>query len=109
MRRRVRNRLRSDRNFGFWFRLGRLLGFFFFAPRFFFLAAFFLFLAALFLFNFARLGFAQRAGAGIALFTYDGQLCWGFNADWDAFPDLHDLVEGVELEFAKLCEAAEGA
>jgi WS/DGAT/MGAT family acyltransferase len=47
-------------------------------------------------------------GAGIALFSYDGHLCWGFNADWDAFPDLHDLVEDVEREFAKLREAAKG-
>jgi len=48
-------------------------------------------------------------GAGIALFSYDGQLCWGFNADWDAFPDLHDLVEDVEHEFERLREAAERA
>jgi diacylglycerol O-acyltransferase len=46
-------------------------------------------------------------GAGIALFSYDGQLCWGLNADWDAFPDLHDLVEDVEHEFQRLHAAAE--
>ncbi len=42
---------------------------------------------------------------GIALFSYRGQLCWGFNADWDAVPDLHDLVEMVPAELA-LLEAA---
>jgi len=45
-------------------------------------------------------------GLGIALFSYDGTLSWGFNADWDAIPDLHDFAEGVELEFSRLREAA---
>lgn len=39
---------------------------------------------------------------GIALFSYDGTLFWGFNADWDAMPDLHDLVEMVQREFETL-------
>ena len=29
---------------------------------------------------------------GIALFSYEGQLSWGFSADWDLIPDLHALV-----------------
>ena len=29
----------------------------------------------------------------------DGTLFWGFNSDWDAVPDLHDLVEMVQREF----------
>jgi hypothetical protein len=48
-------------------------------------------------------------GAGIALFSYDGRICWGFNSDWDAFPDLHDLVEDVERSFEELRTAAEQA
>jgi WS/DGAT/MGAT family acyltransferase len=43
--------------------------------------------------------FANQA-LGIALFSYDGRLHWGFNADWDALPDLHDLVQAVERELA---------
>jgi WS/DGAT/MGAT family acyltransferase len=39
---------------------------------------------------------------GIALFSYDGRLHWGFNADWDAVPDLHDVVELLQLEFEAL-------
>jgi WS/DGAT/MGAT family acyltransferase len=31
-------------------------------------------------------------GLGIALFSYDGKLCWGFNADWDLVPDLERFV-----------------
>jgi hypothetical protein len=45
---------------------------------------------------------------GVALFSYDGRLEWGFNADWDALPDLHDLVEAVGVEFALLRDAASG-
>jgi diacylglycerol O-acyltransferase / wax synthase len=41
--------------------------------------------------------FANQA-LGVALFSYDGRLYWGFNADWDAVPDLHDLVDAVEEE-----------
>jgi WS/DGAT/MGAT family acyltransferase len=43
---------------------------------------------------------------GIAQFSYAGGLYWGFNADWDVMPDLHDLVEAVEQEFEVLREAA---
>ena len=43
---------------------------------------------------------------GIALFSYNGTLFWGFNADWDVVPDLHELVEAVKKEFESLCSAA---
>lgn len=43
---------------------------------------------------------------GIALFSYNGGLFWGFNADWDAMPDLHDLVGAVEAECAALSQMA---
>jgi len=45
-------------------------------------------------------------GLGIALFSYDGKLCWGFNADWEAMPDLHDFVGFVDKEFQLLRNAA---
>jgi hypothetical protein len=48
----------------------------------------------------------QNQALGVALFSYDGRLYWGFNADWDALPDLHDLVEAVDREFAQLSAAA---
>jgi WS/DGAT/MGAT family acyltransferase len=44
----------------------------------------------------------RQQGIGIALFSYDGGLYWGLNADWDALPDLHDLAEALEQEFAGL-------
>jgi diacylglycerol O-acyltransferase len=39
---------------------------------------------------------------GVALLSYDGGLHWGFNADWDAVPDLHDFVRAVDREFETL-------
>jgi diacylglycerol O-acyltransferase / wax synthase len=48
----------------------------------------------------------ENQALGIALFSYDGGLFWGFNSDWDAMPDLHDFVRDVEDEFALLRKAA---
>jgi WS/DGAT/MGAT family acyltransferase len=39
---------------------------------------------------------------GVALFSYDKSLFWGFNADWDAVPDLHQFVQAVDQEFETL-------
>ena len=43
---------------------------------------------------------------GIALMSYDDGLYWGFNADWDALHDLHDLVEAVDKGYEALKAAA---
>jgi len=45
-------------------------------------------------------------GLGIALFSYAGLLHWGFNADWDTLPDLHDFVADIDAAFAELYAAA---
>ncbi len=44
----------------------------------------------------------ENHGLGIALFSNAGKLFWGFNADWDAFPDLHDFVTAIQDSFAEL-------
>ncbi len=44
----------------------------------------------------------ENQALGVALFSYDGSLYWGFNADWDAVPDLHDFVLAIEQEFETL-------
>jgi hypothetical protein len=49
----------------------------------------------------------DNLGLGIALMSYNGKLCWGFNADWDLVPDLHDIVEDVEASFAELRSLAQ--
>ncbi len=43
---------------------------------------------------------------GVALFSYAGTLCWGFIADWDLIPDLHEFVLGIESSFRELQTAA---
>ena len=45
---------------------------------------------------------------GIALFSYDGKLCWGFNADWQHFPDVHEFVEHLEASFGEYERLAAG-
>lgn len=44
----------------------------------------------------------ENQALGVALFSYDGALHWGFNADWDAVPDLHDFVQDLEIAFEEL-------
>ena len=45
---------------------------------------------------------------GVALFSYAGKLCWGFIADWDLIPDLHEFVLAIEEAFRELQAAAGG-
>jgi WS/DGAT/MGAT family acyltransferase len=51
----------------------------------------------------------EGQGLGVAVFSYCGRLQFGFNADWDLLPDLHDLVRDVERCFAELLAAANDA
>jgi diacylglycerol O-acyltransferase len=44
----------------------------------------------------------ENHGLGVALFSNAGKLFWGFNADWDAFPDLHDFAKAIDESFAEL-------
>ncbi len=48
-------------------------------------------------------------GAGIALFSYAGNLHWGFNTDWDVIPDPQVLVDAVAASFDELKQAAASA
>jgi hypothetical protein len=43
---------------------------------------------------------------GIALMSYRDTLSWGFCADWDVVPDLHEFVLAVDHSFRKLAAAA---
>ncbi len=45
-------------------------------------------------------------GIGIALFSYDHTISWGFSADWDLVPDLHQLTLATDEAFDDLCRAA---
>jgi diacylglycerol O-acyltransferase len=48
----------------------------------------------------------RNQNLGIALFSYNGGLHWGFNADWESFPDVHEFVEDLETSFAEYKELA---
>lgn len=48
----------------------------------------------------------ENQGLAVALFSYNGRLCWGFNADWDLVPDLDVFVAAVERSFNQLHAAA---
>jgi WS/DGAT/MGAT family acyltransferase len=50
----------------------------------------------------------QNQNLGIALFSYAGVLHWGFNADWESFPDVHEFVEDLNTSFADYKELAAG-
>jgi WS/DGAT/MGAT family acyltransferase len=45
----------------------------------------------------------------IGLFSYNGGLFWGLNADWEQVPDLHDMVLFLEESFRELQQKAEEA
>ncbi|MBW2423603.1 MAG: wax ester/triacylglycerol synthase family O-acyltransferase [Deltaproteobacteria bacterium] len=51
----------------------------------------------------------QNQALGIAIFSYDGVLYWGFNADWERLPDLHDFAEAIDEEVEALRKAAGAA
>jgi len=42
------------------------------------------------------------SGLGVALFSYEGKLCWGFNADFRLVPNLDDFVADVRWSFEQL-------
>lgn len=47
-------------------------------------------------------------GVGVALFSYDGRMAWGLNADWDVVPDLTDFAAAIRDAFEELAAAAKG-
>ena len=48
-----------------------------------------------------------NVGLGIALISYNGQVCWGFNADLSLVPDLDQFVAAIRGAFERLAEVAE--
>jgi len=44
----------------------------------------------------------QNQGLGVAIFSYDGRLLFGLNADFDLVPDLHEFAADLERSFLEL-------
>jgi WS/DGAT/MGAT family acyltransferase len=49
----------------------------------------------------------QNVGLAIALISYNGRVCWGFNADPQLIPDLGAFVQLVRQSFERVAEALE--
>lgn len=49
----------------------------------------------------------ENMGLGVALMSYDGKVCWGFNADYELVPDLSTFVRLVEESFAEIQRAVQ--
>ncbi|MCP4038298.1 MAG: wax ester/triacylglycerol synthase family O-acyltransferase [bacterium] len=46
-------------------------------------------------------------GLGVALISYNGRICWGFNADLGLVPDLSTFVGMISDSFDRVAEAAD--
>jgi len=55
--------------------------------------------------SFPLVPLAPQQALGVALYSYNGVLYWGFNADWDLVPDLSAFVKAVDLEMRQLHRA----
>ncbi len=51
----------------------------------------------------------ENLGLVVGLFSYNGGLYWGCNADWEQMVDLHDFVLEIEAAFRELQEVARRA
>jgi WS/DGAT/MGAT family acyltransferase len=51
---------------------------------------------------YASIPLYHNQALAIALFSYAGELFWGLTGDWDALPDLEQLVADFDAEFARL-------
>jgi len=48
----------------------------------------------------------ENLGLGIALMSYNGRICWGFNADPDIVPDLEAFVRLIGESFVRVADVA---
>ena len=48
----------------------------------------------------------ENLALSIGVVSYNGRMCWGFNADYDRVPDLEEFVIGIERSFELFAEAA---
>ena len=59
--------------------------------------------------SFPQVPLLENTGLGVALFSYNGKLCWGFNADYDLVPDLFVFVRLIRESFDEIARAIEAA
>jgi WS/DGAT/MGAT family acyltransferase len=54
--------------------------------------------------NYPMVPLWAQHGVGVALFSYDGRLLWGVQADYDALPDSERFVAAIHTSFRELQE-----
>ena len=59
--------------------------------------------------DYSMVPLADTTALGIVVFSYDGKVYWGFNADRDLVPDVGVFVRCVEQAFAELLDLAQPA
>jgi len=55
---------------------------------------------------YSQVPIADSTALGVALVSYAGKLCWGFNADYESVPDLDLFADAIESSFREIAEAA---
>ncbi|MBJ22691.1 MAG: wax ester/triacylglycerol synthase family O-acyltransferase [bacterium] len=55
---------------------------------------------------YSQVPIADSTALGVALVSYAGKLCWGFNADFESVPDLELFADAIEGSFLEIAEAA---
>jgi WS/DGAT/MGAT family acyltransferase len=55
---------------------------------------------------YSQVPIADSTALGVALVSYAGKLCWGFNADLESVPDLELFADAIEASFAEIASAA---
>lgn len=55
---------------------------------------------------YSQVPIADATALGVALVSYDGKLCWGFNADYGLVPDLDVFADLIEASFREVAQAA---
>jgi len=56
--------------------------------------------------NYPMVPLWAQHGVGVALFSYDGTLFWGIQADYDALPDSEEFIACLQAAFAELRDLA---
>ncbi len=59
--------------------------------------------------NYPMVPLWAQHGLGVALFSYNGRLLWGIQADYDAMPDSADFVDALQSALKELQELATDA
>lgn len=52
--------------------------------------------------NYPMVPLWAQHGVGVALFSYNGRLCWGIQADYDTLPDSSVFIEAIHSSYAEL-------